>query len=190
MISIKVQQNPTLINYNTINSTFSEISAPPGTDLNRWLNSQVDLLRVRCENNFDRPLNMKYVWMYVFNPITNLYETWHKLDLHETIETVYPIFYNPDTNKNGTISQFLFYVLTEPNYSIRFQCTSYPERFHTYHNVPLIAFSSNLTIIKGFFSMASKFLILMTNYSIQIKGHMYQRQAYRFIQLTIEQVLL
>jgi hypothetical protein len=118
--------------------------------ITNWTTSY-DLLRFRCEPNFDYPLNTKYIWLYLYNPITCLTETWYRYDIDEHVnsyENTYQVFYNSNKNLKLELSQFLkyLYIAQLQNYILKFQCASYCDAKNT--NSFLFANSYNLTIIK------------------------------------------
>lgn len=144
-----VTHNPSLITFNRLNETHGSLSIPSTSTCSNpheW-NNPLDLLKFSCVNNFDLPQNTKYVWMYFLNPNTKSYEIWHRYDIEDKQSSIsYQIFHNPNTKKDMHLSEFLKYIFTEPNYSIKFQCASYYERFNTHDRIYLLADSKNLTI--------------------------------------------
>lgn len=144
-----VTNNPSLTKYTVLNETCSSLGLANTYDSYDWT-KPYDMLRFRCKNNYDYPLNQKYVWMYLFNPSSRVSETWHKFDIEDEKDIyIYQIFNNPNTNKNSSLSEFLKFLYTENNYKIEFQCASYYEMFLTKEKIYLIANSNNLSIIKG-----------------------------------------
>ena len=144
-IDIKVKDNPPLSQYTSLNQTFGQLSV--SGSITNWT-TNYDLLRFKCVNNFDYPINTKYVWMYLYNPVTCLTETWYRYDIDEQISTydnIYQVFYNSNKNIKLELSQFLKYLFTEKMYIIKFQCASYCDSKST--NSYLFASSYNLTII-------------------------------------------
>ena len=141
MIDIKVKDNPPLSSFITLNQTYGSLSV---NNINNWTVAY-DLLRFRCENNFDYPVNTKYVWMYIYDTITCQTETWYRYDIDEHInsyDNIYQVFYNSNKNIKLELSQFLNH-----NFIIKFQCASYCDSKNI--NSFLFANSYNLTIIKG-----------------------------------------
>ncbi len=153
-VYLKIDYNPSLINFLNINDTYGTISVVPGAKPLDW-NKQLDLLRLKCINNFDYPINTKYIWMYVQNPSRGIYETWHKFDIDQPnqnqIENIYQTFYNPDQNRNCPLSDFLRNLCADFNYQIVFQCATYFEKQSAHDKVFLLADSKNFTIICGKF---------------------------------------
>lgn len=122
------------------------MSVSPTNNVREW-NKPFDLLRFKCETNYDIPCDTKYVWMYFYNPVSCVYEIWHKNDGNETNENIYQIFinerYQSVTSKSASLSEFLRYLLLDQITSIQFQCASY------YQDQYLIATSQNLSLIHG-----------------------------------------
>lgn len=148
MIDIKVRDNPPLSTYTMLNQTYGSLTVSQ-TVLSNWSAPQ-DLLRFQCVNNFDYPVNTKYVWMYLYNPVTCLTETWYRYDIDPNIPTYenqYQVFYNSNKNLKMELSKFLQYLFITQSYVIKFQCASYCDNKNV--NSYLFASSFNLTIIAG-----------------------------------------
>ncbi len=145
-IGLIVKNNPSLVYLTKVNDTVSSISVSPTENVREW-NKPYDLLRFKCETNYDVPCDTKYVWMYFYNPSTSAYEIWHKNDVNDTNENIYQIFinerYQSVTSKSASLSEFLRYILLNQVNSIQFQCASY------FTDQYLIATSQNLSIIHG-----------------------------------------
>jgi hypothetical protein len=107
---------------------------------------------MRCETDFDLPLGSKYVWMYLYSSVTNVYEIWHKYDFGNSNENIYQTFYNPKENKNASLSEFLKQLIIGQYTSATFQCASYYDKLNPTNVICLIAESKNITIIRGFSS--------------------------------------
>jgi hypothetical protein len=161
-IDIKVKDNPPLSTYTSLNQTYGSLAV--SSSLTNWT-TNYDLLRFKCENNFDYPVNTRYVWMYIYNPLTCVTETWYRYELDEhaqSYENIYQVFYNSNKNLKLELSQFLKYLFIQQSYVIKFQCASYCDSKGA--NSFLFASSYNLTIIAGwhFFLYFSKnFLMLL-----------------------------
>lgn len=148
-MDISISSNPSLIEYLPINSTYSSVYPVENVNPLTW-NKPCDLLRIRCKNNFDHPINTRYVWMYIYNPITYVYEIWHKYDVeNEHEDNLYQLFYNPTTNKKMYLYEFIQLLYSRQDYRITFQCGSYYEESYSKEKICLIANSLNVTIIRG-----------------------------------------
>jgi hypothetical protein len=169
-VILSIESNPLLITYKSINDSYSSICLPSSSalsDPSKWQTQiALDLIRLHCINNFDYPINTKYIWMYLYNPETSQYETWHKFDtgiIGSASEDTAQEFHNPDTNRDASLSSFLKYVFTRENYAINFQCGTYYERYNVHETIYLLARSKNITIIKCklFFKFIFKILCLI-----------------------------
>jgi hypothetical protein len=146
-----VKDNPPLSTYTSLNNTYGQVVV--SSTISNWT-TNYDLLRFKCINNFDYPVNTRYVWMYVYNPVTCLTETWYRYDLDDTsqgYETTYQVFYNSNKNLKLELSQFLKYLFQQQAYVIKFQCASYCDSKGA--NSYLFASSCNLTVIGGSFKV-------------------------------------
>lgn len=143
-IKLIVTSNPNQVSLKPINSTYSSISVPASSNVASW-NSPLDLLRFKCQTNYDIPLDTRFVWMYYKNPVTGNVEIWHRDDV-KGVEDVYQIFmydlYNSVTNRNESLSTFIKSLLLDRVDSIEFQCASYKDNFQ------LLAKSPNFYLIK------------------------------------------
>lgn len=144
---MSINNNPNLISYNVINDTFSSVSVT--SNPNEW-NKPLELFKLNCINNFDYPVNSKYIWMYVYDSETQKSETWHKYDTDKVNENIYQEFHNPDTNKVAYLSEFIKNVLIKKEYYIKLQCGTYFERYNIHEMIYLLGKSQNKTIIKGY----------------------------------------
>lgn len=144
-ISLQMITNPNLVSLKQINNTATSISVSSAVNVATW-NDPLDLLRLKCQTNYDIPLDTKYVWMYFKNPDTNVHEIWHRDDI-KGIEDPYQIFmydmYNSVTNRNKSLSEFIKPLLLRKINSIEFQCASYKDRFQ------LLARSHNVSLVQG-----------------------------------------
>lgn len=96
--------------------------------------------------------------MYIYNPLTYVYEIWHKYDVeNEHEDNLYQLFYNPTTNKKMYLYEFIQLLYSRDNYQITFQCGSYYEESYSKEKICLIANSLNITIIKGNYIIWLKF---------------------------------
>jgi len=149
-VDISITNNAALIDYTPVNSTCSSVSAVANVNPLTW-SRPCDLLRIKCKNNFDHPINTRYVWMYIYNPLTYTYEIWHKYDVdNENEDNIYQLFYNPSSNKKMYLYEFIQLLFSRgDDYRITFQCGSYYEESYNKEKICLIANSLNVTIIKG-----------------------------------------
>ena len=146
MIYIKVKDSPPQCSYTHYNSSYGSVIV---NSIHDW-SVPHDLLRFKCENNFDYPINTKYIWMYVYNTITCQTETWYRYDIDESIQShdnKYQVFYNSNKNAKVELSSFLKHLFLEKHYVIKFQCASYCDSKNI--NSYLFASSHNLTICQG-----------------------------------------
>ncbi len=152
-IQLIVQANPSLISYTPINNTFSSVTVPSSININSWLHP-VDLLRLKCQTNYDIPLDTRYVWMYYSNPDNGIDEIWHRDDMRGA-EDPKQIFmydqYNLVTNRNESLSKFIQSLLLGRVNKLEFQCASYKDSFQ------LVAKSNNLTLNRGMLFLKSIF---------------------------------
>ena len=128
-----------------INDTFSSIEVTAATNPSQW-NTPIDLLRFKCETNYDVPFDTKFVWMYVTNPNTNVLEIWHRTDVNgfdDAFQTFMFDNYNSVSNRNESLSEFVKQLVLQRVPMIQFQCASY------YETNQLLAKSKNLSLLKG-----------------------------------------
>lgn len=144
-INLQVIANPSLVTLKPINISTSSINVALSNNDAAW-NQQLELLRFKCQTNYDIPLNTKYVWMYYRNPDTGIEEIWHRNDINNGVDDPYQIFmydkYNSVMNKNQSVSAFIHPLLIGRVNNIVFQCASYKDSFQ------LLAKSHNLSLIK------------------------------------------
>lgn len=160
-IQLKVVTNPSSVSYKPINSSFSSISVPSNANVATWQHP-LDLIRIKCQTNYDIPLDTRYVWMYYKNPNNGIVEIWHRDDVRG-VEDPLQIFmydlYNSVANRNESLSKFIGPLLLGRVDKIDFQCASYKDSFK------LLAKSSNFTLIRGNFKVINLHCI-----SIMISG--------------------
>lgn len=142
-MTITVKPNPSLIHLKPVNDSTSAVSLV--SPINDWTTA-LELMQLKCENNFDLPLSKKYVWMYFRNELSTSNEIWHKYDLDN--ENVFQMFINAKDNKSAPLSNFMKNLFDDKCPALHFQCASYYDKYNTNDLVYLITESKNITIIK------------------------------------------
>jgi len=146
-ISLKAINNPNYILLSYKNETFSTLTTASPLNLFN-LNLPNDALKLRCENNYDFPVDNRYIWMYIYNPTTNSMETWLNVYKDEN-QTLSQLFANTRTKATASLNDFLRRIIYNQVFYVQFQCASYYERID---EVYLLAQSKNLTLFRGKFT--------------------------------------
>lgn len=144
IINLRIRTKPESLYFRRVNESYAQITVPSFSNI-YFSNKPLDILKLNCEANFDYPIDKKYIWMYLRNPLTPGIETWY---LDESIENSYQFFTKlNDATQELPLSDFLKLILNDNTDRITFQCSS---RYEIGNYEPFVLTSSrNLSIAKG-----------------------------------------